>query len=84
VKPVVGDIAMDSADSAGEIYKQALERMGHDASALHPAAAKPIFNAWRAHGAASGRSAPRGHVAMDSAAARRREEMFPHANRLGR
>lgn len=78
VKPFVGDLPM-ACDSADSVYLQALKSLGHDTRELrsHPGTATAIWPALK-------RLPPKnGHIAMDKKAASRREEMFPHAKRLG-
>jgi hypothetical protein len=77
VAPYAGPVL--GMDSAGAVYRTALERMGHDVSnvPVH-AVTQGVFQAMKSY---KGRSRS---MAQDSAARADFDKRFPHANRLNR
>lgn len=83
VRPVVGDLDGVAMDSADEVYRAALGVLGVDAKGVHPSALPLLFQqSAKVH--TSGRQRPAAVVAMDSAARKTAEALFPDMNRLAR
>jgi hypothetical protein len=79
VAPYVGDVGY-ICDSADEVYKAALKRLGHDVREIKAeGVATAMWPALKNKKPAQSRA-----VAMDAKATERREQMFPHGARLVR
>jgi hypothetical protein len=78
VRPWVGDIVV-AMDSAGDVYKFALEQMGEDVADIHPSAYKALLSKIPKPGE---QQPSRNHIAMDKAGNDKYLERFPNANRL--
>lgn len=87
VRPIVGELALDSAASADEVYRSSLKILGVDIQGVDPSAFPTMFQlAAKARAASQPTRSPL--FAHDSANnnnnAPKFEDMFPHAASIGR
>ena len=83
VRPWVGDLAMDEAMCADDVYGAALTALKVDIDDIHPSAWPTILKLQPRPGTGKGGSTSNPRVAMDAKAVRDFNEMFPDARRIG-
>lgn len=79
VRPYVGDLALDSAESADDVYRAALKLHGIATDGVHPSAFPAMLKLVPLPGAGKAST-----VAMDGAATASVSKKFPSLSRIGR
>lgn len=83
VRPWVGDLAMDEAMSADDVYGAALKALNVETKDIHPSAWPTVLKLQPLPGAHKGGGNPQPRVAMDAKSTQSFNEMFPDAARVG-